>query len=94
MLEMISVLPLTLVCVGSDAFDFRDAEYSICEPNQSCWSSGPGRRRSLLRGLVHNQRVHPVPKSPAVLLPYPGRRMGISLCVGAEREDLPPCNSY
>lgn len=47
MVEMISVLPLTLVSVGSDDFDFRDAEHSIYEFSGSSWSLGPGRRKLL-----------------------------------------------
>lgn len=44
---MISVLPLTLVCVRSDDFGSRDAEHSIYELRGSCWSLGPGQRRLL-----------------------------------------------
>lgn len=47
MMEMISVLPLILVCIGSDDFDFKDAEHSSSELSGSCWSSGPGRRKLL-----------------------------------------------
>jgi len=46
-MEMVSVLILTLVRVGPDDFDVRDAEHSMCELGGSHWSSGPGWRKLL-----------------------------------------------